>query len=292
MTQDKAISALKIASYLSYFLGILTAALIGFAVSSDAQTGNLAGLNDIWNFGDSAIYLLCGFGLRKKSRFAAVAVLVLVLLNVSLEIAEGMLKSGGIIAMRIGTTYVFGRAVFAAYALNKIRRAEDPAYKGTRKWIIALISIPVVISIALFALGTAIEFGAAPTARVESGATLNPATKAELVNIGVLYPREIVREYYFYGFLSELAAGVLLTDLGVVYFENEGDDVYGVYAMDFEVIKSIEIFQEGDFWNDPIYHIQGFDDDMWLRVALSSEDDGDKRFVQAVGDAVENLPAD
>jgi hypothetical protein len=66
-----------------------------------------------------------------------------------------------------------------------------------------------------------------------------------------------------------------------MYYTDE-DDGFNVYEITFDQIESVQLLEQGNFWSDSIYQVNGYDEDNWLTVSLSVQDGGDENFIAAL----------
>src|SRR5690606_7600414 len=101
-----------------------------------------------------------------------------------------------------------------------------------------------------------------------------------LVTEGILKEEEKVELFYSAGLTSIIEDGNILTDRRVISYELVDGELL-IYSAKFAEIANIVIIQEGDYLNDTIIEIWKLDNN-GFRLFLSTESDGDKRFIDEI----------
>ncbi|MBL4874176.1 MAG: hypothetical protein JKY41_12510 [Rhodobacteraceae bacterium] len=136
MTRDKALKSLKVGAWVATIHGALIA--VNVLVNwSERPSGQFALI-------DAIIFLLCGFGMFKKSRFAAVIMILLAGTKLVISISESNNYFNQLLSIVFIILYF--QAIRGAYTLNAIRKSENSTYKGTRRWIVVVGSIFGVVA--------------------------------------------------------------------------------------------------------------------------------------------------
>jgi hypothetical protein len=280
VTREEAIRHSQRGAYAA-FIG---AGISGFAflaaTISQATDGLLGLMNDPLNLIDIGLVVGCGIGLLRRSRAAAVvlvAYFVIARIAMSLELGQPTGLIPGLIFL-----YFFARAVQGTFAFHKIERAENPSYKPGGRWIV-WVGVPVGVLFLLFAVvGIMTMTGALTSTEVLPGTELRANDRAALVEAGIVDADEAVRWFYSDAFVSVLGAGNVLTDRRVIRYFEDGDGKLAVYALALEEIASIELLEPGGALADSVYKVNGHEPDTWLQLALSVENGGDAKFVEAL----------
>lgn len=98
----------------------------------------------------------------------------------------------------------------------------------------------------------------------------------------VLYEDEQIEYFYSEGLISILEGGSILTNRAVVAYGQDEKGEMEVYEIVFSKIVSVELEEEGDFLNDAVYKVIGDEEDLWVRLILSTENDGHLKFIDAL----------
>jgi len=99
----------------------ITALVAAYAAGSGTKVG---GFVDAWSFVDAVIFGAIAIGIYRKSRFAAVAGLIMFLLEKALQVQSGM--SAGAMFMAVVFALCFAHAVRGTYSLHRLR-TQAPA---------------------------------------------------------------------------------------------------------------------------------------------------------------------
>ena len=91
-------------------------------------------------------------------------------------------------------------------------------------------------------------------------------------------------------FFSVLAGGsILTTDRVILYLPDEdGDKELEVYEIYFNDVAFVGLIEIGDFLNNSVYKINSYEPDAWLQIALSTENKGDVKFIEALRSKIAN----
>lgn len=176
--------------------------------------------------------------------------------------------------------YFFGNAARGAFVFHRIEKVDNPNYQPTSK-LVYWIGVPLAaIFVVMIGFGVMTMTGLAPPTDVQSGSSLLPAYRAELISNDIVYEDDEIVYFYSYGLSSILEGGSVLTDDRVImYFTNhDGElEVYELYLFD---ISSVELVSSGNMFNDSIYKVNSFEPDAWLQISLPTEKRGDVLFVE------------
>ena len=276
--------ATKNGSIAAFISAGLTVLVVTIAVTTN-QSGTLQSFNDPLNFFDVALIAALGVGIRRHSRAAAVTTFVyFVFAKIFLALETGAV-AGMVVALIF--LYYFGVAIRGSIAYHKIRHLSDPTYKPASKWTYR-VGIPAgLLVFAMMILVLLSEVGVVPAFGVVDGSDLSQRDKILLIEMGIIEPDEKIELFYSTGLTTISADGNLLTDKRIISYEDIGDGL-DIYSATFDEVESMTLIQKGDFINDTVIEIlplykYGF------RLFISTEEDGDKRFISAIND---RLPAD
>ena len=276
MDKEKAIKATKNGAVAAFISAGITLAVVLFAVFSNAE-GYFGRWNDPSIFLDVIIIVICGFGMLRHSRAAAIVIFIyFVFAKIYIGLESGKMSGSG---MALVFLYFYGKAIQGAFAYHKIQKEEKSNYKATPKWMY-YVGIPTgVLALALMGSGLLTMTGVLPSTKVVTGSEMPSKDISLLTEKGVIHPNEKIEYFYSEGFSSILEGGSILTDNRVVvYVQEEGD--LQIYELPFQDIVSIELIKQGNFLNPSVYKVRSFHEDVWIPLFLSTEDRGDVIFVE------------
>ncbi len=279
MTFDEARKASRNGAIAAFVWAAFSALVIITATLSNAD-GFFAVWNDPLNLIDVVIVVLCGVGMLRNSRTAAVCVFAYCIFSfIYVTVVTGMPR-GVIVSLVL--LYFFGNAIRGTFAYHKLRKQEDPDYRAAPRWV-PWVAVPVIVLIGLLTvLGTLSEVGVTPSISVLEASDV-PEKDVELLRArNILLPDENIEYLYSWGLVSVIEGGTLLTDKAVVtYFEGE-NDLVEIYDMPVAEISDIQLVKEGDFFNDSVYRLTSDQTGEWLVIELSVEADGHLKFLDAL----------
>ena len=253
MTRDEAISATQNGATAAFFSAGLTVLFVLWAIYSNEQAGQLSFWNDPSNLLDVVLVVGLGLGMRRKSRAAAVTMVIYwIVSKVWISLALGGRPAG--LGTGLVFLYFFGQAARGAFVYHRIERDMNPEYKKpSLAW--ALIGIPVgVLVLGLVAAGIYMETVTPEMMTVVEGSDLSEDTVAELRQAEIVGQEEQIDLFYANGLASVLEGGVVLTQSRVVrYFKDEDDDGgIQIYSLPFSRIGSVTLVEAGNFLNDSV----------------------------------------
>lgn len=279
MNKDQAVKAAVNGAAAAVFVGCITLAVTSYALYYDVG-GRLAIWNDPWNFLSAIFVFACAFGMHRKSRFAAIFILVFFILSriiagISIGWHTGLLFS-------LILLYFFAKAVQGTFVYHRIEKAENPDYKPPSRWYAFLVVPLGLVLLAAFAFGVLTATNFLPSTKVLAGYEMPQKDIQRLISEGIIDPGEKVEYFYSAGLFSILEDGNLLTDRRVIsYLTNEMDEIE-LYELYFFDIRDFELIQKGSYLSYSVYQINSYDEDAWLRIFLSAEEGGDMRFINAL----------
>lgn len=279
MNRSEAIKATRNGAIAACVSAAMTLLVVLLAISLDSG-GALALWNDPWNVLDVFFILACAYGMYRKSRTASIVIFVYFIAAKIIISIETQTYGG--LGLALVFLYFYGRAIQGSFAFHKLEKEENPDYKAASKWtfIVGIPSVLIAAVIMGFALMSVI--GVVPSTRVQTGSELRTNDIDMLVNSGILYAEDDVEYFYSQGLSSILESGNILTqDRVILYFtdENEELEIYEIYL---DEITEVALESQGDALNDSIYKVSTGDPERWLKLFLSEEQKGDKKFVEAL----------
>jgi len=163
--------------------------------------------------------------------------------------------------------------------------SDDQSNLGLPKWIkFFLIPVGTILFGSLMLFWALIETGVVSETKVIEGSKLNSSVKVELINHRVLSKGDKIIYFYSTDLFSFSNEGQLITENSVITYIKDEEGIIQTWKMNFNEIDRVEQTQQGDVWQHSVYKIYGnsIAKNDWIEVWLSSEDDGDKAFVNYI----------
>ncbi len=288
MDKEQARKASKAGATAAFISGGLTTAVVAIAMATNAK-GPLGLWNDPAMFFDILLILGCGIGMLRYSRSAAIVVTVYFILSkVVVGLETGKFTGIGIALVFL---YYFGRAIQGTFVYHRMLKEENPAYKSAPKWMY-YAGIPAGLVLFLMAGFVVLTLsGVFPSTEVAVGSEMRQKDHSLLIETGLVHPQEKIAYFYSHGFLSILEDGNILTDQRVIRYVQ--DETYGlkVYQFMFDEIEHVTLLEQGNAINPSIYEVRSFQEDLWVRLSLSTEGGGDVEFIEALRNNIHEMRA-
>ena len=169
-----------------------------------------------------------------------------------------------------------------------VSTAENPEIeeKDTLPVWIKFFIIPIigVFVSCLILVVTLLEVGMIPDTEVMVGSELSSSTKTTLIDQRIISETDNIRYFYSTEILSFSKEGQLVTDTSIISYSSNDEGIVQIWEMEFGEIDRVELVQEGSFFQDSIYKIYGNAqaEYEWIEVWLSTENGGDKLFINEV----------
>lgn len=279
MNKSEAIKATKNGALAACLSAALTAAIVLFAIYSDAE-GKLAFFNDPSIIIDVVLILAFAFGIYKKSR-AASMLMFLYFITAKIQIAiEAPAYSGFGIALLF--LYYYGKAIQGSFVYHKLEKEENPNYKATTKWSYILGIPTVLIVLGMIGIALLSTTGVIPSTRVLSNSEIASHDMMTLRSAGIIEAEDSVKFFYSQGLSSILESGNILTQDRVIFYLTDESQELQVYEIFLNEITEVVQESQGDLFNDSVYKVNTNDPERWLLLLLSVEQKGDQKFVKAL----------
>lgn len=275
MDLQKSQIAIRRGAYAGFVVAGVTTVMVGIAMWMNA-TGWLALWNDPWNLIDIVLILGLSIGVWRKSRLAAVSLVIYFILSqiiVRLEIQH----LGGLL-VSLAILYFLVKAAIGTFVYHRLRRQQDPEYRGAKRWMY-IVAIPGVLLGILFVTLVIIGLIGPPTAVVD-GEEIGPRDRRMLRSEGVLEPGEDIVLFYSAGIFSIREDGNMVTDRRVISYWLEDDEIWMVSAV-FGEIADATMEVEGGTFEDSVIAITETDGEEFKLLA-STEKDGHKRMLDEI----------
>jgi hypothetical protein len=280
MTLEDARNHAKVGAYAAFVSGVLTLGFVLFAISSDAQGGTFGAWNDPLNFVDIVIIVLCGVGMLRNSRTAAVVAFIYFLFaKIFLAIESG--QNSGVISGLL-FMYFYGRAVYGTFAYHRIRKREDPGYRSAPGWVYWITVPGVLLLVVVFGVTLLSMTGVTPSMEVLAASEVSADDVQALRDAEIIWDGERIEYFYSWGFLSVLEGGTILSDRAVIAYETDVDGVRNVYEIPFDEVRSVERLDDQSDWVTSVYRVTGIGDENWITIVLPDDASGGEEFVNAL----------
>ncbi|MEM7012233.1 MAG: hypothetical protein AAF585_12180 [Verrucomicrobiota bacterium] len=233
---------------------------------------------DIYSLFDFGIFIVCAIFVLRRSRCAAVFLLLFYIFNVvATHVMSGELKPASLV-LPVIIAILLARGVWGTFAYHKIRKQADPNYRAAPKWA-TWIALPagVVFVLCLGCIGGVTFFGV--PAEVIAGEDLNPKYVRELKDNGIVEEDETIELFYSAGMFSVVDEGNILTDWRAISYGNYEGEAFHASASYDEV--SDLAMKKGDFFTDSIITVScddGSTFELWITVSM----DGDDLFLETL----------
>lgn len=286
MDKKEAVKATRNGAIAALISATFTVAIVLIAIASDSG-GKLALWNDPWNFLDVILILGCAYGMYRKSRTAALLIFFYFIVSKIFIFMETQSFRG--IGMALIFLYFYGKAAQGAFVYHKLEKAENPDYQAATKWTY-ILGVPfVLVATVLIAFAMMSITGITPSTRVQSAGEIKSDDIATLVNHGIVSSGDKVEYFYSQGLSSVLESGNILTDDRVIlYFTDENAELQ-IYEIFVNEITDVSMETQGDSFSDSVYKISTENPERWLKLFLSVEQKGDRKFVEALQRKVSEL---
>ena len=178
--------------------------------------------------------------------------------------------------------YFYGKAIQGAFVFHKIEKAENPNYKTTPKWIYYTGIPALIIVVVLMGVGLMTMTGVLPSTEVQVGTQIPLSDRDALISNAIITKDDHIEYFYSGGLTSIMEGGSVLTDDRIIVYLPDENQKIKVYEIYFNDIISIELIEMGNAMNDSIYKINSNKPNAWLQIALSAENKGDVKFIEAL----------
>lgn len=158
------------------------------------------------------------------------------------------------------------------------------------KTLAIYLGIPFgILLLGLVGLGMLTMTDYLPSTEVLAADQISEQYEKTLRENEILYEDEQIEYFYSEGLTSILEGGSVLTNRAVVAYGKDEKGEMEVFEIVFAKIVSIELEEKGDLLNDAVYKVIGNEEDLWVRLILSTENDGHLKFVEALQSKINQL---
>lgn len=290
MNKEQAIKAVRVGALAAFGVGGFTLAAVLYALFSNKTEGLWSVWNDPSNFADIGLVVFCGVALLRRSRAAAVVLVVYFILTRMLIWDEHPTALTPLsLSIAAILLFVFARAIQGTFKFHKLEKEHNPQYHSPSKWYY-IVGIPVgVIGLALVTLLILSTANIIPSASVIPGQKLSTSNRTFLTDNGIISADETVEYFYSEGFFSIKKGGSILTDKRTICYWQEDGEVRFV-GMIFDEITNIELIEEGDPLSDSVVKVINKEGSGCLLV-LSTENQGHVKFINSLKQKASVNPA-
>ncbi|TNE57926.1 MAG: hypothetical protein EP340_07075 [Alphaproteobacteria bacterium] len=279
MDKEEAIKASRNGAIAALISATLTFAIMVIATQSNVSE-ELAYFNDPWLLTDVGLLVILAIFVWRRSRVASVLLLAYFLISqILVRFETGNVRG---VYLSLIFVYFYIKAIQGAFAFHRISRDEDPDYKAMRLWHL-IVGGPVAVAVfGVLVLVLGGSFGIFPATYVQAGDELSQKNIDVLMANNIIEKGDEIEYFYSEGLFSILEGGQLLVqDRVIVYTQNEAEGV-DIYEILYDNIESIELLSSGSIFSDAEYRVIGSRGEEWVVLWLSTEDEGDHKFLSAL----------
>lgn len=279
MNKNAAIKAIRHGVVAASVSAVLTALLVSFAIAVNGGD-RFEFFNSAWNYIDSLIILACAYGMYKKSIVAWFILFIhFIAGSMIVSIETGLYGIWGLVVIFL---YFYAKAIQGLFVYHKLERQENSSHRATTKWTY-LVGLPAFFLMAsLMSFGLLYVSGVIPSNKVELGSEIKARDVATLVKSGVISADDKVEYYYFDGLFSILEGGSLLTRDKVISYWRDKETGLKIFILPVKNITEVTLEESGDDWSDSVYKVSTNSPELWLRLYLTIEKKGDRKFIEAL----------
>ncbi len=279
MTRDEAIKATFNAAIAAWVSAAFTTVVVAVAVFRNSA-GDFAYWNDPLAVIDFVVLAGLAFGVYRKSRALAIVLLLyFIAAKIIMVVDTGKIPG---IAISLIFVYFFAKGIIGAFAFHRIEREGNPTYRPTSRARACAIGAASFLTVTLITIALLSTLGVTPSYRVEAGDEISTATVRTLTDSGVITADEDLLFAYPHGAFSVLDGGNLLTDTRVILYYREQDGSVVAYSIPLDEVTDVQLVEQGGSFSDSVYIVGTADPDNWIQLVLSTERNGDEKFVHAI----------
>ncbi|MGL1934400.1 MAG: hypothetical protein OCD01_05250 [Fibrobacterales bacterium] len=279
MNRHEAIKATKSGAIAAVISGTITLAVLIFSILNDSQ-GEFKVWNDPIVFFDVFLIYLCAFGMHKKSRLAAFVILIYFIISKIYIGIETNRFSGAITGLIF--IYFYAKAIKGSIVYHRLELLENPNYKKVPRLVMVLVSFFAIVLLLVMGVGLLTTTSIMPDTEVQNGEEMHKSDIELLISNGLISEKETIQYFYSEGFSSILESGFILTNTKVKYYLTDDDGEIVLYSLFLNEITSVDLIEKGGLLASSIYKISTNDVDRWIQISLSTTDDKDISFVEAI----------
>lgn len=266
--------------------GVITALIIWgidlgkliVGVLSEGKFGD-AEYTDPWSWIIGVMILGLIWGMTRKSRTAALLMLLLYVAGVGMQLM--ILPS--LLGIFIGLVIIFflAKAVYGCFEFHRAEKALNPNHKPSKWWMLAL-GVPIVLFLgALISLYYMSLWGVIPATHVKSYQEISDKERDFFSEWSIVNDSETLDMFYSFGVLSYKAGGTLLTSERLITFVEDESGELVLTSLKLDEIADVTNDAPGDEWEEAVYYAWPKDETQsGVYIVLSTENSGDEIFMQ------------
>lgn len=281
MNREEAVRATRRGAIAAVVSGIITLVLTLLVMAFDTR-GTFSNLVDVYSLLDVVLIFILAFGVYKKSRYAAIILVIYFLSSKLILIIErgGIGASGLLFSLMF--LYFFVKALQGCFAYKKLEKQENPNYKKLSKWFY-FAGLPITaVAVVVIAILLIDYMTITPSTQVQTARQVAGRDAQALVANDILLEGEDFD--YFYSFSTDPMAegGVLLTkDRVLMYLLDEQKQGFDVYGIPFDKVSDIELMKAGDEQAVSVYRVSS-SEGFWVQFGLATKGEGDDEFIDTL----------
>jgi len=261
---------------------VITTGAILLAMSQGGE-GALALYGDPLNFIDVGLMGILAYFVNRHARTAAILLFLQFLISqITNMVAAG--NVGGILVALVFLYFFFG-GIRGTFAYHRLKREEDPSYRGTSVWH-PVLGLPIfAVFLGLLGLGVSSQLGFTPPAGPVSEEGIADSHRTFLIERGYLAEDEIIQLFYTSSLLSMEDGGNLISDRRILVWSKLDEDTTEAYQLPLsELVSVTKLTQDSDVL-DAAYLIQGKDGTRFM-FEIAPGEAGEKAFRSILKDFI------
>jgi|LWDU01.1.fsa_nt_gi hypothetical protein len=284
MTRKEALDAITGGVAVALISAIVTVIAVTYSIYQNIDDGVFRLLNDWVSYIDVVLILTLAFFLNRKSRFAAVTLVLYYVLNkvILFQAMDIQNIRPFTVILPLIFLYFFVKSAYGTFIFHRIEKQENPDYKKPSKKLLYIFS-PILLIIAVI-LGIGVFGMFNGSLELLKSKEISNSQIAELKKAKIILPSDKID--YLYGYdLYLIDSGVVLTSNTLIIFYTE-NNTSNATRLHLSKIAEIRLKEQGDYINDSIYEFRIKGSDKWFSIYLSTRLDRDKRFVKKIQDYI------
>ncbi len=249
-------------------LVVLGAILSTYYVFYADSSHELFGVDNYFDYG---LIVLLAIGIYRKSRIAAVLMLLYYIVS-SIIVMVTLGKVAGLL-FKIIVVYFLIKGVIATFKYHRHFKQQDKFYKASKSWLPWLLTPFIALVGVIIVYGTLMVFGQVVPTHVMPGSKVPDEYRVVLEANEIIKKDEKIIYFYSEGISSILEGGNLLMEDRVIGYETLEEEL-SVYSGKYSELEYIEIETKGDFLNDSLMYLE-LKDGTGFYILGSTENDGD-----------------
>lgn len=281
MDKKDAIKATKYGAIAACVSAFFTSLIVSIAIFTDSRD-ILFYWNDPLNFIDVVVVLACAYGMYRKSRVASITIFLFFLVN-QIVMSIELQTFGRNIGVALVFLYFYGRAIQGSFIYHKLEKEENQNYKVSKlSYIFGIPSVAIIVILMGFLIHSTLVDTSPDLVLTES--EMNQTDLELLRNSGIIAHEDSVVYFYSHDRRSIFESGNILTqDRVILYLPHETDsELITIHEVFLDEITDIELEEKGGAFYNSIFKIITNDPERWLMLILTTNQDGDKIFVEEI----------